>query len=306
MSADRGQAEDVNRLNVIHVAGTKGKGSTCAFTETFLRIHGERTGFPRKTGLYTSPHLLLPEERIRLDSRPISQDVLAEYFFEIYDRLPQLQSDYDSSKSPIERGPRYLQLFALLAFHVFIREKVDVAILETHNGGHYDATNVVEKPVVTTITSLGMDHVDMLGPTIENIAWHKSGIYKPGAMALSAVQDLAPAAVLKDRAQAVSQKARFINLDPRLPSEALQLKPEVQRLNASVALATAEAFLARRSPTSRNGLSDDDIAAAVKVYSWPGRFQIIHDNDRTWYLDSAHNDMSVKLAAKWYAELLAR
>ena len=149
-----------------------------------MRAYGQRTRWPLITGLYTSPHLIVPEERIRLNSTPLAPDLFAKYFFEVYDKLPELASEYDPAKPVMERGPRSLQLYALLAFHVFIREKVDVAIFETHNGGEYDATNVVMEPVVTAVTSLGMDHVDMLGPTIENIAWHKSGIFKPDAVAL--------------------------------------------------------------------------------------------------------------------------
>lgn len=299
---DQWQAENVNALNVIHIAGTKGKGSTCAFTESFLRAHGRRTGYPRKTGLYTSPHLINPEERIRINSKPLDRILLAKYFFEVYDRLPQLHIEYDSRKDVVERGPRYLQLWALFAFHVFIREEVGAAIFETHNGGEYDATTVVEKPAVTAITTLGMDHIEMLGPTIENIAWHKAGIYKPGAVALSTLQDDAPARVLEKRARDKGETVRFIGDDARLPEEALQLKPIVQRKNASLAAAAAEAFLARTAPSDVDELSVEDVHAGVKQWEWPGRFQVIPDGKRTWFLDAAHNDMSVSLAAQWFAE----
>lgn len=296
--------DDINSLNAIHVAGTKGKGSTCAFTESFLRAHGERTGFPRKTGLYTSPHLIVPEERIRINSQPLHRDLFATYFFELYDRLPQLHGEYDSSKPVADRGPRYLQLYALFAFHVFIREGVDAAIFETHNGGEYDATNVVEKPVVAAITLLGMDHVDMLGPTLKNIAWHKSGIYKPGAVALSTVQDDVPQTVLRDRAAVHGEQVKFIDMDSRLPLDALPLKPDAQKRNASLAIAAAEAFLSQRAPqpAERGVLSASDIEHGVQQWSWPGRFQIIADGPCTWFLDAAHNDMSVALAAQWFAE----
>ncbi|KAF2213756.1 hypothetical protein CERZMDRAFT_67181 [Cercospora zeae-maydis SCOH1-5] len=293
--------EDINALHVIHVAGTKGKGSTCAFTQCILRSHGLRTGFPKKTGLYTSPHLMKPEERIRINSEPLAPAVLAKYFFEVYDCLPQLATEYDPEKSPVERGPRLLQLWALLAFHVFIREKVDVTILETHNGGEYDATNVVKKPIVTAVTTLGMDHIDMLGPTIENIAWHKSGIYKPGAVALSTMQDPKPAAVLKDRATAQGEQITFAGIDDaRLPSNSVKLEPFVQRKNASLAIAICQAFLNRSSPSDRLELqlTGDDIVAGVDHFTWPGRFQIVRYADCTWFLDSAHNDMSVAIAAQ--------
>ncbi|KAK4545541.1 hypothetical protein LTR36_002891 [Oleoguttula mirabilis] len=305
MAADVGthsKAEDVNSLNVIHIAGTKGKGSTCAFTESFLRAHGRRTGYPHKTGLYTSPHLIVPEERIRINSQPLDRTLLAKYFFELYDRLPQLHSEYDAGKEIMERGPRYLQLWALFAFHVFIREKVDAAIFETHNGGEYDATNVVQKPVVTAITTLGMDHIDMLGPSIENIAWHKAGIYKSGAAALSTRQDTAPASVLEKRAGTRGETVKFIGEDERLPNDTLQLKPGVQRRNASLAAAAAQAFLSRTAPSEARELTIEDLEVGVKQWSWPGRFQVIPDGKRMWFLDAAHNNMSVGLAAQWFAE----
>ncbi|KAK3070130.1 hypothetical protein LTR53_010989 [Teratosphaeriaceae sp. CCFEE 6253] len=294
---------DINALSIIHVAGTKGKGSTCAFTESFLRAHRRRTGYPAKTGLYTSPHLIYPEERIRLDSVPIERTLFAKYFFEVHHLLPQLRAPYDPSADVLTRGPRNLQLYALLAFHTFIREKVDVAIFETHSGGEYDATNVIQKPIVTAITTLGMDHIATLGPTIENIAWHKAGIFKAGAAALSTEQATkGTAQVLRDRAAEKGEQIRFVGDDARLPGEARQLEPRVQRQNASLALAVADAWLARKVTNESDGqLSSDDIHQGVEQWSWPGRFQIVHDECCTWYLDAAHNDMSVAIAAQWFA-----
>ncbi|KXL43414.1 hypothetical protein M433DRAFT_145168 [Acidomyces richmondensis BFW] len=293
--------EDLNGLNIIHVAGTKGKGSTTSFISSFLMAHAQRTGYPLKVGLYTSPHLIHPEERIRINSCPIDRDLFAKYFFELYDHLPQLKEEYDPMKPPVDRGPRYLQLWALLAFHVFIRQNVDAAIIETHSGGEYDATNVVKNPIVTAITTLGMDHIIMLGPTIENIAWHKGGIYKTGALALSTVQLSAVTAMLKHRAEEKGETVRFIDEDDRLPKDALQLRPSVQRKNASLALAAAEAFLVRKAPNGTARLSEVDVARGVQQWSWPGRFQIVPDGVRTWFVDAAHNDMSVRLAAEWFA-----
>lgn len=301
-SLTRLQAEDVNALNVIHIAGTKGKGSTCAFTESFLRAHGQRTGFPCKTGLYTSPHMVLPEERIRIDSKPLDHELFAKYFFELFDKLPQLAVEYSPEKSLLERGPRTLQLYALLAFHAFIREKVDVAIFETHSGGEYDATNVIEKPVVTAVTTLGMDHIDTLGPTIQDIAWHKSGIFKSGAVALSTFQDTPPAIVLQDRAKAKGIGLQFVDEGFMLPQSIAQLEPMVQRKNALLAAGAARAWLARSAPGGQRALTDEDLSLGVKQWFWPGRFQFIPDGERTWFLDAAHNDMSVKVAAQWYVE----
>lgn len=217
--------------------------------------------------------------------------------------MPQLTKEYDPSLEPVERGPRNLQLFALLAFHVFIREKVDVMVLETHNGGEYDATNVVKRPVVTAVTTLGMDHVDILGPTIENIAWHKGGIYKAGAILLSAPQDHAPGEVLKRRGAEAGQTVRFVELEAGLPENVEPLRPGVQKINASVAVAAAKAFLERRAPDNTQVLTAGDLLTGVEQFSWPGRFQIIRDGVNTWFLDAAHNTMSVGVAAEWFVDM---
>ena len=123
--------------------------------------------------------------------------------------------------------PRHLQLFALLAFHAFIREGVDAAVFETHHGGEYDSTNVIEKPIVTAITTLGIDHVKQLGSSIVSIAWHKAGIFKSGAPAFSAPQETAAVEVLQKRASDKSVSLQFVNVDPSLPVQLVQLEPDV-------------------------------------------------------------------------------
>ena len=190
-------------MNIIHVAGTKGKGSTCAFAESLLRAYGSRTGFPARTGLYTSPHLVSYEERIRINKAPISRELFAKYFFEVWERL--LETDEGENHLP-----RHFQLLALVSMHAFISEGVEAAVYETHHGGEYDATNVIQNPIVTIVTSLGMDHVRQLGPGIENIAWHKSGIFKRGANAFSSKQDEAPTKMLRQRAAEKDVKIEFV------------------------------------------------------------------------------------------------
>ena len=159
----------------MHIAGTKGKGSTCAFVRSLLHQHGKRTGFPQKVGLYTSPDLTCIRERIQINGTPISEDLFTKYFYDIWDRLFLRHDDHENAKKP---QPRYLQFLLLLAIHTFCQEGTQAAIIETHHGGEYDATNVVSGPVVTGITSIGLDHLAQLGPTIEDIAWHKAGIFK--------------------------------------------------------------------------------------------------------------------------------
>jgi len=201
-----------------------------------------------------------------------------------------------------ERLPRYLQLFALVSFHAFIKEGVYVAIYETHHGGEYDATNVIEHPVATVITTLGMDHIQQLGPTVENIAWHKAGIFKRGAHAFSSPQEPPAAEVLRARAAEKGVNLCFVEIDPDLPADEPQIKPDVQRMNCSVALAAVRHFLKERAPKDAPQLSSPDISRGITQFSWPGRFQTIVKGLFTWFLDGAHNEMSVSKAAEWFIE----
>ncbi|KAG9233215.1 folylpolyglutamate synthase [Amylocarpus encephaloides] len=285
-------SQDINRLNVIHVAGTKGKGSTCAFIDSFLRSHGKRTGSPRKTGLYTSPHLIYPEERIRINFKPLSRDLFAKYFFEVEDVLSKGTG----------RRPRYLQFYFLFALHTFIREGVDAAIIETHHGGEYDSTNVVDSPVVTCVTTLGLDHVQQLGSSMESIAWHKSGIFKPGAKAISAPAIPEAATMLRERAIEKGAALEFAEKDLVLPDGVMRLEPDVLRTNCSVAISAARAFISQTAGEKTSQLTDSDIISGIRQWSWPGRFQIEIEGENTWYLDGAHNDISLTAAANWFIE----
>ncbi|CZT43759.1 related to folylpolyglutamate synthetase [Rhynchosporium secalis] len=284
-----------SNLSVIHIAGTKGKGSTCAFTDCFLREHGRRTGFPGSVGLYTSPSLLSTRERIIIDSKAISKAAFTNYFFEVWDRLGyDLQLDVRP-----ERLPRYRQFLMLLSFHIFVKEGVDIAIYESHVGAEYDATSVVS-PAVTGITTLGMDHVRALGPSIENIAWHKAGIMKPEVPAFSTSQEHAAAEVLKLRAAERNAPLRFVDVDPDLPANSPTLIPDVQRKNASLARILSDSFLRLKAPKGQV-LTSQDILHGLELYHLPGRFQTIVEGEHQWFLDIAHNEMSLLVATNWFA-----
>ncbi|EFR02730.1 folylpolyglutamate synthase [Nannizzia gypsea CBS 118893] len=286
--------EDLNRLNAIHIAGTKGKGSTCAFVASFLKEHRNNTGYPRKIGLYTSPHIGNIRERICINNEPISQELFTFRFFEIWDKLPSEVTDTLDI-------PRYLQLLALLSFHVFIKEGVDVAIYETHLGGEFDATNIISAPTVTAITSISIDHRNLLGPTIEDIAWHKAGIFKPGSVALSTLQEQAVATVLQQRAAEKGVALKFIGLDSDIPASAVALKPKVQRFNCSLALAVLRAWLSATLPLEQSCV-DNDIVSGIENFYWPGRYQQINDQNYQWFLDGAHTESSLCYAVEWFAE----
>ena len=256
-------------------------------------MHGLRTGYPRKIGLYTSPHLKVIQERIQIDSQMIQKDLFAKYVFEVWNSL-------NSEGQP---KPRYLQLLLLVAIHAFIREKVDVAICETHNGGEYDATNVFTHPVATGIATIGMDHVLQLGPTIENIAWHKSGIFKSGSPAFSVGQESQVAAVLRRRASDKNVSLEFVADDTVNNSDVLSMKTAVQRRNASLAQKLANAFLLQKEPPPCHILTPLEIREGVERFNWIGRFQQIIHGDHRWFLDGAHNEMSVPYTAQWFADV---
>lgn len=186
--------DDLNSLNMIHVTGTKGKGSTCAFVSSILQhLYPEK-----KIGLFTSPHLKAVNERIQVNSIPIPETTFARYFWEVYDRL---ESSAKKEGLDVAKKPVYFRFLTLMAWHAFLDMKVDTAIMEVGVGGEYDGTNIIPKPTCTAVTSLGIDHVSVLGNTLESIAWHKGGIYKKGVPALTVEQTPGALEVLKKRAE---------------------------------------------------------------------------------------------------------
>lgn len=174
-----------DRFRSIHVAGTKGKGSTCAMIASILQACGY------KTGLYTSPHLVDVRERIQINGQMIPQSDLA-----------QLIRQVEPIVSKMKPMPSFFDVFTAVAFKYFADQKVEIAVVETGLGGRLDSTNVLN-PEVTAITSISKDHVQQLGPTLAHIAAEKAGIFKPGVPAVSVMQEPAVEAVLKQTAEKV-------------------------------------------------------------------------------------------------------
>ncbi|KAL2045242.1 hypothetical protein N7G274_002325 [Stereocaulon virgatum] len=192
----------------------------------------------------------------------------------------------------------------LVSVHAFIREGVNAAVFETHNGGEYDATNAIDKSVISGITSIGMDHVQQLGPTIENIAWHKAGILRKDAPAFSVPQRPEVVEVLNRRAKERGADLEYVSeVDPALPLNAPALRPEVQKMNASLALALSNGFLKSKLPDDYSGLTSHDVAKGVEQFFWLGRYQQVFDGKCQWFFDGAHNDLSVQKAAEWFADV---
>ncbi|XP_007471802.1 PREDICTED: folylpolyglutamate synthase, mitochondrial isoform X1 [Lipotes vexillifer] len=309
------QVEDLDQLNIIHITGTKGKGSTCAFTERILRSYGLKTGF------FSSPHLVQVRERIRINGQPISPELFTKHFWRLYHRLEETKDD-----SSCVSMPGYFRFLTLMAFHVFLQEKVDLAVMEVGIGGAYDCTNIVKKPVVCGVSSLGIDHTGLLGDTMEKIAWQKGGIFKCGVPAFTVLQPDGPLAVLRDRAQQISCPLYLCPpleaLEEGGPLLTLGLEGEHQQSNAALALQLARCWLQQKGyrdtgelkasrpsllgqlplapvfqPTShmQHGLRDTE---------WPGRTQLLRRGPLTWYLDGAHTTSSMQACVRWFRQAL--
>ncbi|GFO32404.1 folylpolyglutamate synthase [Plakobranchus ocellatus] len=175
-----GLRDDPKDLKIIHVSGTKGKGSTCAFCESILRHHGY------KTGMFTSPHMNEVRERIRINGKPITKDMFAHCFSEVYAKLKQTTTE--NTLNQIGGLPAYFNFTVLMSLYMFVREKVDIAIYEVGLGGENDGTNFFVQPAVCGVTSLGYDHLSSLGDTLDQIAWHKAGIFKKGCPVITVPQ----------------------------------------------------------------------------------------------------------------------
>lgn len=155
------------RMKVIHVAGTNGKGSVCAFLSNMLTAGGKRTG------LFTSPHLVRLNERFQIDHEMASDEEFTEAFETVMNHVHAMIEDGFAH-------PAYFELLFAMMLVIFEKRQVEYAVLETGLGGRLDATNVVERPVLTVLTSISLDHTEILGDTIEQIAWEKAGIIKEG------------------------------------------------------------------------------------------------------------------------------
>lgn len=294
---------DLNRLKIVHVAGTKGKGSTCAFVDSILSQYRPPLS---KTGLFISPHLIAVRERIRINSLPLSEDLFAKYFFQVWDRLAESNASPEDA-APGSRPP-YARYLTLMSWHAFLSEGVDVAVYETGIGGEFDATNLVERPVASGISTLGVDHVHALGDTVDKIAWHKAGIMKHGSPAFMVEQVPAAAQVLQQRAEEKRVRLAALPLDKRL--EGVKVRPDAhfQKKNATLAIALAEAALTNLGlllPGSGGTPAlplPDKFRDGLERTVFRGRCEVKDEENVTWYVDGAHTADSLSMSSRWFAD----
>jgi dihydrofolate synthase / folylpolyglutamate synthase len=261
------------QLRFIHIAGTNGKGSTCAMLESVYRAAGLRVG------LFTSPHLVSFRERIQVNRELISEADVVRLVTEMQPRLATFPAAYH---------PTFFEVITVMALCYFVRQKCDLVIWETGLGGRLDATNIVT-PLASVITNIGLDHQPWLGETLAEIAAEKAGIIKPGVPALTATNEPEALAVIETTAQRLGSPLTQVTADHASRITHHALAGEHQRLNAALALATVarlQTVLPVTQAQQQSGLAH---------VHWPGRFQIISQpNGRTLVLDGAHNPAGVE------------
>ncbi len=273
LAARAGNPQD--RLRFIHVAGTNGKGSTCAMLESIYRAAGLRVG------LFTSPHLVSFRERIQVNRRLIGEDDVVR----LVEALRPLLRHF-----PDGHHPTFFEVVTVMALKYFDEQHCDLVIWETGLGGRLDATNIVA-PLASVITNIQLDHQQWLGDTLSQIAAEKAGIIKPGVPALTAVEEPEALAVIEHAAREKSAPLKIIGRDAALrrPDSAarcpyLSLAGEHQKLNAALALAAVE-ILQGQIP-----VAEEKIHAGLANVVWPGRLQLVtRASGQKILLDGAHN-----------------
>jgi dihydrofolate synthase/folylpolyglutamate synthase len=279
LAALAGNPQD--RLRFIHVAGTNGKGSTCAMLESIYRAAGLRVG------LFTSPHLISFRERIQVNRQLIPEAAVVRLVGELQPLLKQF---------PTGHHPTFFEVVTVMALKFFAEQKCDLVIWETGLGGRLDATNIVT-PLAGIITNIQFDHQQWLGDTLAKIAAEKAGIIKPDVPVITAADEPEALAVIEKTAGEKHAPLIKVGQASSLSSAGKMPAPPLigdhQKLNAALALATIEA-LQDKIPVSdaamRNGLQN---------VNWPGRLQLVtRPSGQKFLLDGAHNVAGAKVLRK--------
>lgn len=260
------------RLRFIHVAGTNGKGSTCAMLESIYRAAGLRVG------LYTSPHLVSFRERIQVNRRLIPEADVVRLVGEMQRWLATFPPDH---------CPTFFEVITVMALRYFEEQRCELVVWETGMGGRLDATNIVT-PLAAVITNIGFDHQQWLGDTLAAIAAEKAGIIKPGVPVLTATDAPEALEVIGRTARERGAALTVLGPDASLPAEFASLQLPLpgahQVRNAALAVATVQA-LQDKIPVSR-----DAIVQGLSSVRWPGRLQMVtRPGGQRVLLDAAHN-----------------
>ena len=268
-------------MKFVHIAGTNGKGSCAAMTAGVLKAAGY------KTGLFTSPYIFRFNERMQINGRQIEDDELAEIVEKV---KPAAES--------MEDHPTEFELMTAAALLWYKQENCDIVVLEVGLGGRFDATNIIDAPEVAVIMNIGLDHVSVLGNSVEQIAFEKAGIIKPGCSVVLYQQSEEVTAVIRRRCEEEDASLRiadFSEIKPEFDSlmgqsfrymdeiYALPLLGSHQLKNAAVVLETVDVLRARGWK-----LEQSDVEHGIYSVSWPGRFELVNDEPE-FIVDGGHN-----------------
>jgi dihydrofolate synthase / folylpolyglutamate synthase len=286
-----------DRLRLIHIAGTNGKGSVAAMAASIF----SRAGY--RVGLYTSPHLMDFRERFQINGRLIPPGLTLELIREVQERT--------NPKEP----PTFFEFVTAMALIYFAREKVDLAIIEVGLGGRLDATNII-RPRVTAITTLALEHQEYLGSTLRQIAWEKGGIIKHGTPLVTGVTQPAAREVISRlcREQGAplyvagrdfrthriaGGRFNYTGFGKQIKGLRTTLLGAHQIKNAGLALSLIHLW-----PVDDKDISEDHIREGLIQVHWPGRMEIRHEKPRI-VLDGAHNPAAMKVLAGSLSEVRA-
>jgi dihydrofolate synthase/folylpolyglutamate synthase len=268
----------------VHVAGTNGKGSTCAMIEAGLRAAGVRTG------LYTSPHLIEPTERIQIAGQPISENQFAEAFTRVHELAERMLP-----RGELDLHPTYFESVTAMAFLLFASQQVDTIVLEVGMGGRLDATNVVD-PLLSVITPIDFDHQFFLGDTLAKIAAEKAGILKPGVPAIFAEQPAEAETILRAHAKGPYTLAREWAISD-LSIDKRGSKFRMRGLDIVCPLAGQhQVENARTAAIALHQLSVSP--AGIAQTRWPGRLEQVSRKPEI-ILDGAHNPAGARALADY-------
>ena len=282
------------KVPIIHVAGTNGKGSVCAYLSSILTAAGY------KVGRYTSPHLVNWTERICINGLPIAEENLIDLLEIIQQKIPENEAD----------TPTQFEVITAAAWLHFAQEKVDIAVIEVGLGGRLDATNVVSNPLVSVITSLSLEHWQILGPTLRDIAREKAGVLKPYRPAVIGVLPTEVTVLIRTYLESLQCPARWVSPAKKIVKEnqqwaryqtleyPLPLFGDVQLLNSAIAIAAIQCLRDQGWEISNLAIQE-----GMGKTRWAGRLQWTTWQGKHILVDGAHNTAAAEALLQYVNSL---